>query len=771
MQKQNISTDFEANKCLGALYTGGHVEWRAGLIFTTLSGAVNIVKDGSVLHSLQEEEDPTLMFTTLVNDGILTLVTAHKSSLLRQYNLLESEGWKPDIIKTFRSIHTGPIVLMKLHVLENTKLLATGGADGTIKIWDLDHQYYTHNLKGGSGVCSVIHFHPTKLIVFGGFTMGPLFSWDLETSQSIHEFKGHYSVVTGLQVLESENQLISTGRDKVVILWDLETGDKIKTVPVSGSVEGLHHVNDLEVILAVETKLVRWDLSKPKQVQAATLGTDITKIQSGDNVIYCATQDQNLLEVDATELKALNTVVGNNDEILTLSFVGEENSHIVVGCNSLFLRVYRVSDFSCQLVSGHTDTIMCSNTSNMDRNMIVTGGKDRSLRVWRLENDGLKCLVSGEGHTDPIQGVSFLNQSINTILSVSKDTTIKVWNVDYDTEQISSTRTEIAHEKEINCVCVSPGNELIATGGQDKLGKIWTKDLSLVSTLRGHKRGIWSAQFNPQDQLLATGSGDAIIKIWTLTEFTCIKQLEGQECSVLSLDWINGNQLVSSGSDGLIKVWLVSKEECLSTLDAHSDKVWSIVSRKHEGETELISGSSGGQLVFWKDVTQTAKAQKQEEADKLMISKQKLSNLIVSKQYSKALKLALRLSQPFTALKMLKKLKYEEITEAVIGLNMPEIDQILGYAVKWNSNSKHSEAAQAIIHVILTNHKPDDLLNLSGCRDWVQGLLPYTEKHFERLSRLQMKSKFLVFLQANMKATGIKVVTDGVSDMEVKEEE
>jgi len=224
----------------------------------------------------------------------------------------------------------------------------------------------------------------------------------------------------------------------------------------------------------------------------------------------------------------------------------------------------------------------------------------------------------------------------------------------------------------------------------------------------------------------------------------------------------------------LIKVWLVSKQECLSTLDSHSDKVWSVVSRVYEGETELISGSSGGQLVFWRDVTQTAKAQKQEEADKLMMGKQKLSNLIASKQYSKALKMALRLSQPFTALKMLKKLKYEEITEAIVGLNMPELDQILGYAVKWNSNSKHSEAAQAILHVILTNHKPDDLLKLSGCRDWVQGLLPYTEKHFERLSRLQMKSKFLVFLQANMKATGIKVLTDETENnsvLEVKEEE
>ena len=31
----------------------------------------------------------------------------------------------------------------------------------------------------------------------------------------------------------------------------------------------------------------------------------------------------------------------------------------------------------------------------------------------------------------------------------------------------------------------------------------------------------------------------------------------------------------------------------------------------------------------------------------------------------------------------------------------------LGYSVKWNSNSKHSEASQAVLHVILTNYVPD----------------------------------------------------------------
>ena len=42
-----------------------------------------------------------------------------------------------------------------------------------------------------------------------------------------------------LQVIESSNQAVSCGRDKVVILWSLETGDKLKTVPVLESVEGM----------------------------------------------------------------------------------------------------------------------------------------------------------------------------------------------------------------------------------------------------------------------------------------------------------------------------------------------------------------------------------------------------------------------------------------------------------------------------------------------------------------------------------------------------
>jgi len=754
MSRGKISSDFEVSKSLGALYTGGDVEWVDKLIFTLANGAVNIVQDGSVLATVEEEEDPVLTFTTIKKTRF-TLITAHKSGLLRQWEV--DELAKPELVKTFRSIHTGPISLLKLHELvSGGVILGTGGTDGTLKVWDLDAKYYTHNFRTGSGVCSCIEFHPSKLVAVTGFQSGGLFVFDLTNSKQLHSLEGHYSAVTAVKVLAESSELVSAGRDKVIIIWCAEKGVKKRTIPVGCSVEGLHVISPLKVVLAAEDTLVVWDLETPKKVQQVTLGSQISKMAAKGSSIYCSTADLNLVELDVTDLSLVNTVVGNNDEILDLTFVGTNSSHLIVACNSPFIRLYKVSDYSCSLVRGHSDTVMCVSVSSMDPNLLCSGGKDREIRVWRLEDGLLTCLLVGTGHNEAVQGLSFPAQSIHKLYSVSKDTTVKCWNIDYDKATMSSLRTEIGHDKEINCCDISPGDELLATGSQDKTCKLWDKELNLVSTLRGHKRGIWCVKFSHNDRILASGSADATIKVWNMSDYSCLKQLEGHDCSVLSLSWISDNQIVSSATDGLLKVWLVNKQECVATLDQHTDKVWSVVCRRDEtGELELTAGSASGQLVTWVDVTEAAVLKKQEEQGKLVVEQQKLANLMASKQFGAALRLALRLSQPFTALKILKRLDHETMREPVLSLDRPALDQLLGYTVKWNTNSRHSEVAQTVLNIILTNHVPDNLLKLEGSRSWVEGLLPYTDKHFQRLSRLQMKSKFLSFLVTNMKATSV----------------
>lgn len=68
------------------------------------------------------------------------------------------------------------------------------------------------------------------------------------------------------------------------------------------------------------------------------------------------------------------------------------------------------------------------------------------------------------------------------VVSGSKDTCLKLWEVPQNITTPSLTldkpyslgvwSTTIAHEKEINAVCISPNDKLIATGSQDKSIKV-----------------------------------------------------------------------------------------------------------------------------------------------------------------------------------------------------------------------------------------------------------------------------------------------------------
>lgn len=54
--------------------------------------------------------------------------------------------------------HDGPVMSMAVH--PSGGLLATGGADKKVLVWDVDGGYCTHYFTGHKGVVSCILFHP-----------------------------------------------------------------------------------------------------------------------------------------------------------------------------------------------------------------------------------------------------------------------------------------------------------------------------------------------------------------------------------------------------------------------------------------------------------------------------------------------------------------------------------------------------------------------------------------------------------------------------------
>lgn len=71
-------------------------------------------------------------------------------------------------------------------------------------------------------------------------------------------------------------------------------------------------------------------------------------------------------------------------------------------------------------------------------------------------------------------------------------------------------------------------------------------------------------------------------------------------------------------------------------------------------ESIIASTSADSSVILWQDVTEQEDYELRQENENAVLNYQTLRNLIHSKDFTKALTLAITLEQPFTALKIIK---------------------------------------------------------------------------------------------------------------------
>ncbi|OAD67317.1 hypothetical protein PHYBLDRAFT_178344 [Phycomyces blakesleeanus NRRL 1555(-)] len=723
-----LKTSFKSVKTIESIYTGGKVDVTEdeSTLITTINEDIDVTEmaTGKKLHRLSG--DTEIVTTLAVKPDGKHLVSASRSLNMRIWDMATGE-----CIRTLKA-HEAPIIVMDID--QSSTLVATGSADATVKVWDIDRGFCTHNFKGHGGVVSAVKFHHYhgKWYLASGADDCQVRIWDLQTRKCIAVLQSHVSVIRGLSFSNDGETLISGSRDKVVNVWDWKKKVLKATFPIYETQE-----------------------------------------------LAAVTNDQNILFYSIINgLERVKQVVGYNDEIVDIAYLGSDEKYLAAATNSEQLRVYNVETQNCDLVYGHKDMIICIDRSN-DGNVLVTGSKDKTARVWRIDVDAehtsQKYVCAGVcvGHTESVGAIAFARKSTNFMITGSQDRTIKYWNLrdidfsglapasgDNDKNKpdgqveasVRSLYTHQAHEKDINSISVAPNDKVFATGSQDKTAKIWNVDTgALVGVCKGHKRGVWCTKFSPVDQVLATSSSDKTVKIWSLKDFTCLKTFEGHTNSVLRVDFLTaGLQLVSAGSDGLVKLWTIKTNECVGTLDNHTEKVWALAIRKDE--KFIASGGADSVVNFWEDVTLEEQEDELREKEEFIVKEQELKNFMHKKDYLNAILLALSLEQPFRLLGMFREVieSRPEGDESITGLAL--VDKVLGdltgepleklllYIRDWNTNAKHSYVAQTVLHAILSLHSADDLVKIANAKELIDGLLPYTDRHYQRMDDLITQS-------------------------------
>ena len=288
------------------------------------------------------------------------------------------------------------------------------------------------------------------------------------------------------------------------------------------------------------------------------------------------------------------------------------------------------------------------------RRWLCTSSKDRTCRVWDLENK--RCCAVGEGHADAVGAVCISQRQatyqskLAFMISGAGDKILKRWalpvhsfQADSDSKdnkilKLSASHNVRGHDKDINTLAVSPNDSMAASGSQDKSIRLWrTSDLAPIASLTGHKRGIWKVVFSPVDRCLASSSGDRTVRLWSVVDYTCLRVFEGHTASVLTVKFVNkGMQLLSGAADGLIRLWTIRSGECENTFDLHSDRVWALaVGHTSSTDGMFFSGGSDSKLLVWHDATQSEETKRLDEVEQGLLIEQQLQNDIRNKRYDK----------------------------------------------------------------------------------------------------------------------------------------
>jgi len=109
-------------------------------------------------------------------------------------------------------------------------LLASGGADKTVRLWNLDTLTLKRAYRGPRDFVTSVRFSRSGKLLAAGALDGRIQIWSVMSSRRLRALSGHRGRVADLAFSASGDELASAGEDGTVRLWDLKRGRVLRAL-------------------------------------------------------------------------------------------------------------------------------------------------------------------------------------------------------------------------------------------------------------------------------------------------------------------------------------------------------------------------------------------------------------------------------------------------------------------------------------------------------------------------------------------------------------
>lgn len=562
---------------------------------------------------------------------------------MRIYSLQISEDQEtiqPTLLRTLKP-HATPVVV--LAVDRTGTLLATGAADGNIKVWDILGGYVTHTFRGPSVLVSALHFfeiasgrlgeeqtnskkkakrksdpaHETKddatvrFRLASGSQDGKVRVWDLHKRSVVADLDSHVSDVQGMDYSASQHALVTASRDKTMIWWDAKSWTPRKVLPTFETIEAAGFLEDgrLTFTAGVNGCVRLWETDTGREVtteQVAKAETD-----SITSAMLC-TQKNLLLTVQTDHTLALYQMPSMRESLTIPELPPLEPTRRISGTHDEIIDLaYLLPDRSIMALATNLEDVRLVSVAESDANLDGAAGSG----AYFGQDVGLL-----KGHEDIIITLD-VDWSGHWIATGAKDNTARLWRVDRERNSFTCWTTFTGHAETLGAVGLpktipqessaafqdplSNPPPFLVTGSQDLTVKKWEiprhaqKKAKAVFTRKAHEKDINALDINPAGQLFASASQDKTVKIWSMAEGEVQGILRGHKRGVWSVRFapantpvihgdkgaMAGKGLVLTGSgDKTVKIWSLSDYTCVRTFEGHSTSILKVAWLKQHAE-------------------------------------------------------------------------------------------------------------------------------------------------------------------------------------------
>jgi len=401
--------------------------------------------------------------------------------------LREAATGKPSLERI--SGHVGPV--KQLAFSGDGTLLASGGADGVVAVWQADSGELVRRFKGHTGAITFLCFSPDgQTLASGGEDhTARLWGWG-GTRRDQWDQKAN---VFGLAYSPDGRRLACTAGRRLVNLWDLESGHIARAL--SSAKQLTHQMQCLAysadgALLAAEgpdAEVVLWDPATVARLR--TLPAPPRELDEGPGrgvAVLAFSPDGKYLAAGFGLVTVPATRPGQHPRAVRVwdPHTGKE----------------------VRTLEGHGNAVT-GLAFSPDGSWLATASRDRMVRLWRVANWQEERHWSAE----VAQATVAFSHDGRLLIAGGSDGIVRAWDPATG-QQLASFP---AHGQRVTGLAFSPDDRTVASVGMDHQVKLWDPvTWRELRTLGEHDTVAWSVAFAPDGNSLASGGGDNMVRFW-----------------------------------------------------------------------------------------------------------------------------------------------------------------------------------------------------------------------------------------------------------------